>query len=86
MLGVKPYFVVDRRVTRGAVTFFSPVFKILMDVLIGFTFSVIGKSTGLRVSPPVMHEAPGTAVILKAKGMEAEGVRCAIERVLKIQN
>ena len=57
-----------------------------MDVLIGFTFSVIGKSTGLRVSPPVMHEAPGTAVMPKAKCMEADGVRCAIERVLKIQN
>lgn len=47
---------------------------------------VFGKSIGLHISPPVMHEAPGTAVTPKAKCMEAEGVRCAIERVLKIRN
>ena len=47
----------------------------------GSLFSVIGRSIGLRVSPTVMHEAPGTAVMPKAKCMEADGVRCAIERV-----
>ena len=53
----------------------------------GFTFFSHWKEHRSTCKPPPgIHEAPGTAVISKAKGMEAEGVWPVIERVLKIQN